>query len=645
MRNWHFNHIDFSTYPHYSGDDLGVWWSPQQTLFKIWAPTARQVELRLYENGKEGKPLRVVPLQFLSEGVWSVEIAGNLEGLFYTFRVNDGDWLSEVPDPQARAVGVNGHRGMIFDPAKTNPDGWGTDRGPRYHHFTDWIIYEAHIRDFSISPNSGIHHKGKYLGFTEADTFSPDGETTGLSHLLELGITHVHLLPVFDFYTVDEEHPLDKYNWGYDPQNFNAPEGSYATDPFDGTVRIKELKQLVKTLHDHGIGVIMDVVYNHTGLIKGSVFNQTVPGYFFRQNPDGSFSNASGCGTEIASERSMVRKYMIDSLKYWVQEYHIDGFRFDLMGIYDLETMRRIRHELDHIDPAIGLYGEGWVADRSPMPENQRAVKKNMAQLRGIAAFSDDMRDALKGHHAVKNSKGFVSGLVLREEAVKFGIVAATWHPQIVYSYVESSPQPWAAEPVQCVNYVSCHDNYTLFDKLRISLPKATEEALRRRVKLAAAVILTSQGTPFLHAGEEFCRTKQGHGNSYNAPDAINQLDWSRKSLYPDVFRYFKGLIGLRKNHPVFRLPLAEMVRNNLNFCSRYQLGVVSYCLDGAVAGDAWEQVVVAFNGNSHPVTISLPEGDFRIIVREDEICEDGIGQPLSGEAEVPPVSLLLLAR
>lgn len=645
MRSWHFNHIDFSTYPHYEGDDLGVWWSPKETFFRIWAPTAIEVELRLYDNGENGDPLKVILLQKDKKGTWIHTETGNLENLFYTFRVNDGEWLHEVPDPYAKAVGVNGNRGMIVNLPKTNPRGWGNDKGPEMKNFTDWIIYELHVRDFSIAESSGMKNKGKYLAFTEKKTRSPLGEKTGLSHLKELGITHVHLLPVFDFQSVDEEKPLKKYNWGYDPQNFNAPEGSYATNPYDGAVRIKEFKKMVMGLHSEGIGVIMDVVYNHTWLTKGSVFNQTVPGYYYRQTNDGSFSNASGCGNEIASERSMVRKFIIDSLRYWITEYHIDGFRFDLMGIFDIETMKQIRVEVDKINPSILLYGEGWAADWSPMPEEKRAVKRNIKHLPGIAAFNDDMRDAIKGNHAQKTTRGFVSGLGLREEAVKFGIVAATWHPQIVYSYVESSHEPWAAEPGQCINYASCHDNYTLYDKLKMSVPKATPDQLKKMVKLAGAIILTSQGIPFIHAGAEFCRTKNGNGNSYNAPDSVNQIDWVRKSVYKDVSDYYCKLIALRKNHSVFRMPSSELIRQNLNFCIQYQVGVVSYCIKGNSAGDSWELVVIVFNANREPVTVPLPEGEFRIIAFGDEIDEQGLGVISGEKTTVEPLSMLVLAR
>jgi pullulanase len=643
MRNWIFNHIDFSTYPFYGEDDLGVYWMEEKTSFKIWAPSAQTVELRLFNNRHDVKQYMKTDLEKGENGTWEVELEGNFEGDFYTFRINDGDWLHEVPDMYARCVGINGKRGQIFDPAKTNPEGWEKDVCPKIEEATDAIIYETHVRDFSIAESSGIRHKGKFLGFTENYTQTPDGYATGVSHLKELGVTHVHLLPVFDFYTVDEENPEGKYNWGYDPQNFNALEGSYSGNPFDGRVRIREFKELVKHLHQNSIGVVMDVVYNHTGLTRSSVFNQTVPGYFYRQKPDGTFANASGCGNEWATERAMVRKYIIDSLKYWATEYHIDGFRFDLMGIYDLETMKKIRQEMDKIRPGILLYGEGWAADLSPMPEDFRAVKKNIHTLPGIAAFCDDMRDALKGHWSNKRSKGFISGLTLREEAVKFGITGATYHPQIVYDFVETSPSAWAAEPGQCINYVSCHDNYTLWDKLRLSSPEATDEEMKQMVKLAGSVILTAQGIPFLHSGVEFCRTKFGDSNSYKSPDSVNQLDWSRKALYADVFDYFRKLIHLRKAHPAFRMSASEQIRQNLQFFKEYHTGVVAYSIDGKNTGDSWEKIIVIFNANNTPVEIKLPEGNYQVIAKGLEIEESGLGIFVSGTVAVEPVSMLLL--
>jgi pullulanase len=644
MRDWKFNHIDFSIYPSYKGDDLGVLWTPEKTLVKIWAPTAKMVEFRLYKDGKSGDAFHKTQLLNGGDGTWSTILTGDYEGKFYTIRVNDGEWLHEVPDIYARCVGVNGIRGMIFNPAKTNPEGWEVDVSPELKKFTDAIMYEVHVRDFSVSEHSGIENKGKYMGFTEEKTISPDGKATGLAHLRELGVTHVHLLPVNDFATVDEEKPLEKYNWGYDPLHFNAPEGSYATDPYDGTVRIREFKKMVQALHSARIGVVLDVVYNHTYFTKESVFNQTVPGYFYRQKSDGTFANASGCGNEIATERTMVRKYIIDSLKYWMQEYHVDGFRFDLMGIYDLDTMKEIRKELVKINPKILLYGEGWAADFSPMPEEKRAVKRNLHKLPGIAAFNDDLRDALKGNHSSKKTKGFVSGLELREENVKFGVVGAIQHPQIVYDYVESSKQPWAVQPGQCVNYVSCHDNYTLWDKLKSSSPKATPEEMRKMVKLAGAVVLTSQGIAFLHAGSEFCRSKGGNGNSYKSPDSVNQIDWSLKSLNHDVFVYYKNLIALRKNHPGLRMPEASQVQHALLFCGEYQMGVVSYCIDGKVSGDSWENMMLIFNGNRKNISQQIPEGTYRIMVQGDQFSNEGLGE-VTGKVEVEAISMMILVK
>jgi len=644
MRSWKFNHIDFSTYPLHRNNNLGVFWAPEKTTVKIWAPTAELVEFRMYKDGVSGEAFFKTNLQKMTNGTWMTVLKGDYEGRFYTIRIKDGDWLNEVPDIYTRCVGVNGLRGMIYNSNKTNPENWVYDAGPRYKSFTDAVIYETHVRDFSIAENSGMENKGKYLAFTETDTKSHEGVKTGLAHLIELGVTHVHLLPVNDFVTIDEEKPLEKYNWGYDPQHYNALEGSYSSDPYDGTKRIKEFKQLVKTLHDNGIGVIMDVVYNHTYYAKESVFNQVVPGYFYRQKSDGSFSNASGCGNEIASERAMVRKYIINSLKYWVEEYHIDGFRFDLMGILDLQTMQKIRKEMSKIDSGLFLYGEGWAADFSPMPEEMRAVKNNTKFLQGIANFNDDFRDGLKGNHGDKKSKGFVSGLTLREESIKFGITAAVHHPQINYGYIDSVSSAWAEEPDQCINYVSCHDNYTLWDKLKQSLPKATDEEYRKRVKLAGALVLTSQGVPLLHAGVDFCRTKGGNGNSYKSPDSVNQIDWSRKNEYIDVFEYFKKLIQLRKSHPAFRIPKAEHIRRDINFCTEYKIGVVAYCINGKSAGDQWDKILLIFNGNNEEVSISLPEGIYNVIADGNNISESGLGRAVSSVVPVEPISMLILA-
>ncbi len=645
MRDWRFSGIDFSTYPYYGGDDLGVWWTNEETRMRIWAPTAKQVELRIYRQGFGGSAIRIDLFEKAEQGTWTICLQGNLDGYFYTIRVNDGSWLNETPGIEARAVGMNGHRGLIFDPEKTNPGLWNTDKRVRLEHPTDAIIYELHVRDFSISPSSGIKNRGKFLAFTESGMLSPQGLKTGVDHLKELGITHVHLLPVNDFLTVDEQDPDQSYNWGYDPQNFNAPEGSYSTDP-NTTSRILELKMLVQALHRAGIGVILDVVYNHTALTRRSYFNQTVPGYYYRQKNNGTFSNASGCGNEIATERAMVRKYIIDSLYYWATEFHLDGFRFDLMGIYDLETMNQIRAKMDAISPSLLLYGEGWAADKSPMDENWRAVKNNVTRLNRIAVFNDDFRDAIKGDNFNPQSKGFVSGQTIQEENVKFGIAAACFHPQIVYGYVERSKSPWAGEPWQCVNYAACHDNYALFDKLALSCPDASEEELNRMIMLSGALVLTSQGIPFLHAGMEMARTKQGDHNSYKSSDPINQIDWARKSTYAEVFKYYQALIRLRKSHPALRMSSAEQIREHLIFSSKYRPGFASYVLVNHANDDDWRTIMLVFNGNREAITFKIKTHiRWRIVAQGTTINPDSTEYVSAHKIEVPGISMLMLVE
>ncbi|MGD9928675.1 MAG: type I pullulanase [Mangrovibacterium sp.] len=645
MRNWKFNHIDFSTFPFYGGDDLGVFLTEKGASIKIWAPTAQAVQFLVYRQSHGGTPIRIDELVPAEQGCWKLELDGDLAGLYYTFRVNDGDWLNETPGVDARAVGGNGKRGLFFRPEETNPVGWENDKPVALENPVDAILYELHVRDFSIASNSGMTNKGKYLAFTEKKTSSSEGVATGISHLKELGITHVHLLPVADFYSVDELRPDEKYNWGYDPLNYNTPEGSYASNP-ENTSRITEFKQLVMSLHEAGIGVVMDVVYNHTGYTRRSWFNQTVPGYYYRQNRSGGFSNASGCGNEIASERAMVRKFIVDSVRYWATEFHIDGFRFDLMGIHDTQTMNEIRSALNVLRPGILLYGEGWTADQSPLAEQYRAVKANVSQLDGVACFNDDFRDALKGNNFDGNGKGFVNGKTLHEEAIKFGIAAACYHPQIVYSYVESSSHAWAQEPWQCVNYVSCHDNYTLFDKLAHSCPEASPERIKRMHKLAVALVLTSQGIPFLHAGVEFCRTKFGNHNSYKSPDKINQLDWSRKMEYQDVFTYVKKLIEFRKSFPCFRLRSASDVHRHLKFSPVYQIGIVSYSLEGVFNDYDWQRMQLIFNARETEVEVELPQnGRWTVLCVEDQIDMQGIRRLETNTVMVPPVSMMILAH
>ncbi len=632
-------------YPVYNGTDLGVTYGPRITVFKIWAPGAEQVKLRLYEAVNGGTAFKTEDLHRSENGIWEMAMLGDIKNKYYTFQVyQNGGWLAEAPDIYAKAVGVNGHRGMVVDLKSTDPLNWGSDKRPPLKNLTDIIIYETHVRDISISPNSGITHKGKFLGLAETGTKSPTGEATGLDHIKQLGVTHVHLLPSFDYATVDETKLQNKqYNWGYDPLNYNVPEGSYSTNPYDGNVRIKEFKQMVQALHANGLRVILDVVYNHTNDTKNANFNQFAPGYFYRMNADGTYSNGTGCGNETASEHVMMRNFMVQSVAYWAREYHLDGFRFDLMGVHDITTMNTISDTLHKIDPTIFIYGEGWTAGASPLPEGQRAVKKNTYELKQIAAFSDDLRDGLKGGWSDVKAKGFVSGAPGNAESVKFGIVAATQHPQVNYAAVNYSKAPWAAQPYQAINYVSCHDDNTLFDRLKISNPNATEAQLISMDKLSNATVLTSQGVAFLHSGAEFLRTKQGIANSYNQPDSINQIDWGRKTKYKTVFNYYKQLISLRRNHPAFRMPTTQMIAAHLKFMETNDACLIAYQISGNANGDTWKNIMVVLNGNQAPRKVKLPAGNWVLIGDEQKVVQSGIRKGLGGEITMPATSAYIL--
>lgn len=636
----------FDDYPVYTGNDLGVNYSSSKTTFKVWAPKAFAVKLRLYKAGNGGEAIAVIDMTKAGNGVWETSLNKDVKNQYYTFQVQqDGNWLLERPDIYTKAVGVNGKRGMIVDLASTNPQGWANDKRPALKNFTDIIIYETHVRDISISKNSGIQNKGKFLGLAEAGTKNTAGDKTGLDHLKELGITHVHLLPSFDFNSIDETKPqLNQYNWGYDPLNYNVPEGSYATDPYDGNVRIKEFKQMVKTFHANGIRVILDVVYNHTSN-RESNFNQFAPKYFYRQKENGDYSDATACGNETASERAMMRKFMIESVAYWAKEYHLDGFRFDLMGVYDMETMNLISNTLHKVDPTIFIYGEGWTAGASPLAEDLRAVKKNTYRLNKIAAFSDDIRDGLRGPFSDVKVKGFVSGATGTAESVKFGIAASTRHPQINYQAVNYSKTPWAAEPYQTINYVSCHDDNTLFDRLVIDNPAATEDDLIKMDKLSNAIVLTSQGVAFLHSGAEMLRTKQGIANSYNQPDSINEIDWSRKTKYKDVFNYYKGLVALRKNHPAFRMPSTKLIQDHLKFIETGDSLLIQYVLTGHANNDSWKDILVVLNGDRVNKTIKIPPGTWTLASDGNEINEKGIKIIQSSEINLPATTAYILYK
>jgi len=604
--------IDYNSYPVYTGSDLGLVYSTNQSTFRIWSPPADNAQLLLYKNGLTEIASQVVQMKKGVNGTWIATLKGDQKGKFYAFRVHiNNQWLNAVPDPYAKAVGVNGKKGIIVNMKQTNPPGggWEEDKMPPFGPPTDAIIYELHVRDASIAANSGIKSKGKFLGLAETGTKNEAGLSTGLDHLKELGVTHVHLLPSYDFFSVNETKPDSlQYNWGYDPLNYNVPEGSYSTDPYDGVSRIKEFKQLIKTLHKNGLRVVMDVVYNHTMLTENSYFNQLVPGYYYRQTKDGKFSNATACGNETASERAMMRKFMIESVKYWVQEYHVDGFRFDLMGVHDITTMNLISKELHKIKPGILLYGEGWTAGACPLPDSVRAVKANAAKLDGIAVFSDDIRDGIKGSVFNNNDRGFVSDKPGMRESIKFGIVAACKHPQVDYSKVNYSKAPYAAGPFNTITYAECHDNHVLWDKLAISAKEATEEQRKEMHKLALSIVLTSQGISFLHAGTEFLRSKKGNENSFNAGDSINAIDWSLKTKNKDVFEYVRSLIRLRKDHPAFRMTTTEQIASNLVFIDNLPEGIIAYTINGAAVKDTWKRILVIFNGSQKTTSFVLPQ-------------------------------------
>ncbi|HJV78055.1 MAG TPA: type I pullulanase [Paludibacter sp.] len=624
------HYATFADYPVYDGSDLELTYSPSVSKFKVWAPTASQVKLLLYDNGYEGGAYKTIDMSRSDKGTWALKVDEDLKGKFYTFQVRINEkWLEETPGMWVKATGVNGKRAAVIDFAETNPAGWENDVRPPLKNFTDIVLYEVHVRDFSVSPNSGIKHKGKFLAFTERGTKNSAGEATGIDHLKELGITHVHLLPSFDFASVDETKPNDnKYNWGYDPLNYNVPEGSYSTNPKDPATRIREFKQMVQSLHQAGIRVIMDVVYNHTAAGKNSHLNLLVPGYFYRMNADSTWSNASGCGNETASERAMMRKFMVESVVYWATEYHVDGFRFDLMGIHDIETMNAIRAALDKIDKTIFMYGEGWTAGASPLAESKRAVKKNAKELENIAVFSDDIRDALKGSFMHAQAPGFVSGVDSLEASVKFGVVGATQHDSIDYAKVLYSKAPYVNNPTQIINYVSCHDDMCLVDKLKESRPEnATDEDLVRFNKLAQTVVFTSQGVPFIYAGEELYRTKKGIHNTFQSPDSINQINWDSKTSHKDIFDYYKGLIALRKAHAAFRIPTQEMVQQHLRFINMQKPNVVAYMLSNHVNDEIWKDILVIYNGNRKAVAVEIPEGEWNLICHDGQINLNGISQ------------------
>lgn len=638
---------EYAEWPLYEGEDLELKVDEGGTHFALWSPEADAVAVNVYDSDTAPAPVCLLNMRQTEHGVWRASVPEELYGKFYTFAVTaDGKRLAETPGIWAKAVGTNGKRAAVIDFARTNPDGWAQDRGPKTEHFTDAVIYEMHHRDFSAHRSSGIRYKGKFLALTEQGSVTPEGARTGISHLRELGVTHVHILPSFDFNSVDEAARRKRqYNWGYDPANYNVPEGSYSTNPANPVTRIREMKEMVKALHDAGIGVIMDVVYNHTAEGDTSNFSLTAPGYYYRYSDDGSYSNASGCGNETASERPQMRSFIVSSVKYWAKEYHLDGFRFDLMAIHDIATMNEAAAALKEINPYAIVYGEGWTAGESPLPAEMRASKENVNRMNGVAVFSDDLRDALKGHFCDDKDRGFVTGKPGNEETIKIGIVAATAHPQVDYSKGNKSRFAYAGAPVQIINYVSCHDGLTLSDKFAASMPENTEAERQRAARLAQTIVFTSQGTPFLFAGEEICRDKKGVGNSYKSPDSVNAIDWSLKTKNAAQFEYYKKLIRLRREHPAFRMTTVGEVEKNIVFDKVKADNVVSYSIKHHANGDEWSEIKLIFNGSAVPYAARIPKGNWLVIAEDGDICLDSPRSFNGGKISVAPVSALILAR
>ncbi len=606
-------------------------YSPKQTTFKLFAPKdAESVTLSIYAEGQGGKPLQEMTMSYSSAGYYTATLDGDWKGKFYTFDMGRG----ECPGVFAKAVGVNGQRGAIVDLDETNPEGWDTDRITEKVKMTDLVIYEMHHRDFSIDPSSGLKYKGKFLALTEQKA---------IDHLKRLGVNAVHILPSYDYASVDETK-LDtpQYNWGYDPLNYNVPEGSYSTDPYNPTTRIREFKQMVRALHKAGIRVILDVVYNHTFNIEGSNFQRTYPDVFYRKTADGKWSDGSGCGNETASELDPMRNFMLQSMRYWVDEYHIDGFRVDLMGVHDIETMNQIRAMFDRDFPATFIYGEGWSAGACAYPVEKLAVKANMRKTPGIAAFGDEMRDALRGPFSDDTKGAFIAGLPGNEESLKFGIAGAISHPQVDMSKVNYSKEAWALQPWQAISYVSCHDDMCLVDRLRASVPGIGQDELIRLDLLAQTAVFTSQGVPFILSGEEMLRDKKGVHNSFNSPDSINRLDWTNLEKYPQVFSYYCNLISMRKNHPAFRLGDAECVRKHLEFLP-VQDCLVAFRLKGNPKGDSWKNIIVILNSAKQARSVDIPQGNYTVVCRDGVINEAGLGTVTGSQVSVPAQSAVIL--
>lgn len=623
----------------YQGNDLGAVWSEKATAFRVWAPTADKVVLNLYRTGNPDADdlIEQIPMEKDVKGTWTVGKSGDLNGVYYTYTVTvEGD-ETEATDPYAKAAGVNGVRAMVIDLSATNPKGWEEDADPHAgNRITDAIIYELHVRDLSVDENSGIKNKGKFLGIAETGTKNAAGQSTGLDYMKDLGITHLHLLPSYDYGSVDETR-LDEaqFNWGYDPVNYNVPEGSYSTNPFDGEVRVKEMKQMIHTLHQNGISVIMDVVYNHVYDAEQFCFNKIVPGYFSRMDKNGVYSNGSCCGNDTASERSMVKKYIVDSVCYWADEYHIDGFRFDLVGLLDTETINAIVENVHKKHPNVIFYGEGWTMPTNVTKEGYlMATQLNSAETPGFAYFSDTLRDALKGRVFYADSKGYVTGA---DDAT-----------EVIEACLSGQPD-WCKAPCQTINYASCHDNYTLMDKIALSIPDATRAEWIRSNNLSAAIYMLSQGVAFIHAGEELLRSKvdeQGEyvENSYASSDYVNRFNWNdlEKEECKKTLDYYKGLIRIRKKYASLRYMTTAEVNEHMQLLKPQEKNViVAHVKDDRKQ----EELLLIFNPNREAVNVAIPEGTWNILVCDDKAGTDTLGTVEAGTCSVVPVSAMVLEK
>ncbi len=623
----------------YGGDDLGAVWSEEETALRVWAPTAESVMLNLYESGDASKDDSIERLEMTADvnGTWTVQKDGDIKGVYYTYSVTIDGVEREACDPYARTTGVNGARAMVIDLDGTDPEGWADDANPHAGKaINDAVIYELHVRDLSAGADSGIENAGKFLGLAETGTTTASGIPTGLDHMKDLGVTHVHLLPIYDFGSVDETGASGSpYNWGYDPVNYNVPEGSYATDPYQGDVRVKELKQAVKGLHDNGISVVMDVVYNHVYSAADFCFNKIVPDYFSRTDKNGAYSNGSGCGNDTASERSMVKKYIVDSVSYWADEYHIDGFRFDLVGLLDTETINAIIEEVHKDHPDVIFYGEGWTMSTALTKGGYTlATQVNSEQTPEFAYFNDTIRDGLKGSVFDAADLGYASGRTGIENAIMRCFLGA---------------DTWCSSPSQTVNYASCHDNLTLFDHLQTSRPEADEAALIKMNNLAAAVYITAEGVPFMQAGEEMLRTKVKDdgtfdSNSYSSGDLINALKWSDldKEAYAQVYEYYKGLIAFRKAHDVLRLGSAEEVAASVKTVEDLDANVLAFDIRG---GESAEQLFVIFNANETETSVTLPDGTWNVYINAEKAGTEILDTVTGGSLTVEPVSAMILIK